>query len=134
MKHALTTLEAPPVDAGEVVALTQSLIRHDSVSGNERAIATFIHDYFAANGVPVRMAETARDRPNVYATAGSGPPRLLFNGHTDTVPIGNGWTRDPFGGAESAGRIYGRGASDMKSGLAAMMTAVVAAHRHVTAP
>lgn len=124
----------PPTVAGEVIALTQQLIRFDSVSGNEGAIATFIHDYFVKHGVPVRMAKAAKDRPNVYATIGSGEPRLLFNGHVDTVPVGNGWTRDPFGGEERDGRLYGRGASDMKSGLAAMMVAAVAAHKNVSAP
>ncbi len=125
---------APPVDFRAITDLTQKLIRFDSVTGNERDVAIFIRDYLASNGVAVRIAEAAKDRPNVYATVGHGDPRLLFNGHVDTVPVGNGWTLDPFGADEHDGRLYGRGASDMKSGLAAMMAAVVAAHQHVTAP
>jgi acetylornithine deacetylase len=132
--QSIDTSGAPPVNSRAVVDLTRELIRFDSVTGNERDVAIFIRDYFASNGVAVRIAEVAKDRPNVYAIVGRGDPRLLFNGHVDTVPVGNGWTRNPFGADEQDGRLYGRGASDMKSGLAAMMAAVVAAHRHVTVP
>ena len=51
---------------------------------------------------------------------------LLLLGHTDVVPVGDGWTRDPFGGAIEDGRMYGRGASDMKGGLAASLSAMAA--------
>ena len=53
-------------------------------------------------------------------------PGLLLLGHTDVVPVGDGWTRDPFGGDLIDGRIYGRGASDMKGGLAASLAALAA--------
>ena len=53
-------------------------------------------------------------------------PGLLLLGHTDVVPVGEGWTKDPFGGAVENGRIYGRGASDMKGGLAASLAAMAA--------
>jgi acetylornithine deacetylase len=55
--------------------------------------------------------------------AGNGPGVLLL-GHTDVVPVGDGWTTDPFGGEVRDGRIYGRGASDMKGGLAAALAAL----------
>jgi acetylornithine deacetylase/succinyl-diaminopimelate desuccinylase-like protein len=55
--------------------------------------------------------------------AGSG---LLLLGHTDVVPVGDGWTRNPFGAEIEEGRIYGRGASDMKGGLAAALSAMAA--------
>ena len=57
------------------------------------------------------------------AAPGAG---LLLLGHTDVVPVGEGWTRDPFGGVVEDGRIYGRGASDMKGGLAASLSAMAA--------
>ncbi|WP_328521916.1 M20 family metallopeptidase [Kribbella sp. NBC_00359] len=57
--------------------------------------------------------------------SGNGPGVLLL-GHTDVVPVGDGWTTDPFGGEVRDGRIYGRGASDMKGGLAAAMVALAA--------
>jgi acetylornithine deacetylase len=53
-------------------------------------------------------------------------PGLLVLGHTDVVPVGEGWTTDPFGGEVRDGRIYGRGASDMKGGLAAALVALAA--------
>ncbi len=53
-------------------------------------------------------------------------PTLHFNGHTDVVPPGEGWTVDPFGGAVKDGRVYGRGACDMKGGIAAALFAAAA--------
>ena len=57
--------------------------------------------------------------------AGNGP-HLLLTGHIDTVPVGEGWTRDPHGAEMADGRLFGRGACDMKGGLAAMLGAIVA--------
>jgi acetylornithine deacetylase len=51
---------------------------------------------------------------------------MLLLGHTDVVPVGEGWTKDPFGGTVENGRIYGRGSSDMKGGLAASLSAMAA--------
>jgi acetylornithine deacetylase len=67
-------------------------------------------------------------RPNQAATLrGAGGGRsLLLTGHVDVVPPGSGWTVDPFGGERRDGRIYGRGAVDMKGGVAAMVMAVEA--------
>ena len=62
---------------------------------------------------------------NLFATRGSSGRRLLFAGHTDVVPPGDvaGWTSDPFRPRLADGRIYGRGAADMKSGIAAFVAA-----------
>ncbi|WP_051324444.1 ArgE/DapE family deacylase [Candidatus Solirubrobacter pratensis] len=87
--------------------------------------------------VPVeRLAELApfgggRPRPSLLATLdGQAPgPTVHLNGHYDVVPVGNDWTRDPFGGVLEDGWIYGRGAADMKSGLAAQVIAVEALRR-----
>ncbi len=71
-----------------------------------------------------------RPRPNLLATLDNGPgPTVHLNGHYDVVPVGNDWTRDPFGGELDDGWIYGRGAADMKSGLAAQVIAVEALRR-----
>jgi acetylornithine deacetylase/succinyl-diaminopimelate desuccinylase family protein len=61
-----------------------------------------------------------------------GGRRLILAGHLDTVPAGEGWTYDPYGGAVSDGRLYGRGASDMKGGIAGMLVALrlLAQERH----
>jgi succinyl-diaminopimelate desuccinylase len=69
-------------------------------------------------------------RPNLLATLKHGNgPTIHLNGHYDVVPVGNDWTTDPFGGELIDGWIYGRGAADMKSGLAAQVIAVEALKR-----
>jgi acetylornithine deacetylase/succinyl-diaminopimelate desuccinylase family protein len=122
----------PEGDAEEAIRLTSELIRIESVSGNERAIAGFIASYLGSRGIRADVKEATEGRPNVYARIGrEDVPALLFTGHVDTVPIGNGWTCKPLGGEERGGRIFGRGACDMKSGLAAMMVGMAAANRDV---
>jgi len=69
--------------------------------------------------------EPGRDNVSVTLAGGNGPG-LLILGHTDVVPVGDGWTTDPYGGVVKDGRIYGRGASDMKGGLAAALVAMAA--------
>ena len=76
-------------------------------------------------GLDVSMPQVAPGRCNVIARWNAGRDRrILLTGHIDTVPVGEGWTRDPFGAEVSGGRLYGRGACDMKAGLAAMLGAV----------
>jgi succinyl-diaminopimelate desuccinylase len=72
-----------------------------------------------------------RPRPSLLATLDSGRPgpTVHLNGHYDVVPVGNDWTRDPFGGELDGGWIHGRGAADMKSGIAAQVIAVEALRR-----
>ena len=125
---------SPDIDSAEVIDLTRRLVRIDSVSGHEGEIAGFIADYLTANGIATRISEAAAGRPNVYAQLGDARPGLLLNGHVDTVPIGNGWTRAPLGGEQDGGRIFGRGSADMKAELAAMMVGLVAARCHVSNP
>ncbi|MEU4601807.1 M20 family metallopeptidase [Kribbella sp. NPDC023972] len=69
--------------------------------------------------------EPGRDNLSIKVAGGNGPG-LLILGHTDVVPVGDGWTTDPYGGIVKDGRIYGRGASDMKGGLAAALIALAA--------
>lgn len=125
---------ADAVDPSEVITLTKELIRIDSVSGHEHRIAERVAAYLEVNGLSPRIVPVRDGRPNVMASWGTGRPALLFTGHIDTVPFGEGWTRDPLGGEEAGGRIYGRGASDMKSGLAAMMVALSTAGRELPSP
>jgi len=118
--------------ADEVLALTEALIRiesHRGAPGHETATAEYIRDVFAAAGIAVELREVVPGRPNVVATmAGTGGgPTLMFNGHTDTVPPG---TMDaPFEPTISDGMLRGRGACDMKAGLAAQICAMLALKR-----
>lgn len=106
-------------------AILESLVRVPSVTGAEGALADTIAGWCRAAGLEVEMPEVAPGRANVVARWGTGRrPVLLLTGHMDTVPVGAGWTRDPYGAEVEGGRLYGRGACDMKGGLAAILAAV----------
>lgn len=124
--------ETPVPMAGDAVALTRALVRVDSrnpslVAGapGEGAIARALADVLRGWGMRVELQEAAPGRPNVIARAGAarpGAPVLMFNGHLDVVDV-DGMVHAPFDAAEADGRLYGRGASDMKGGVAAMCAA-----------
>lgn len=121
----------------DLVALTRDLIRIPTVNPPGDAYtdcAEFIGRRLAARGFAVeyvRGVGAAGDsdrypRTNVVARieAARPGPCVHFNGHIDVVPAGQGWTVDPFEGVVKDGRVYGRGACDMKGGLAAAIVAV----------
>ncbi len=112
--------------------LLQALIRQPSENppGQEEATVRVLADFLARNDVPFELDVLAPSRPNLVAEIGHATgPTLIFNGHTDTVPFGDGWTRDPTGAEVQGGRVYGRGACDMLAGVTAMTAAAVAVHR-----
>jgi acetylornithine deacetylase/succinyl-diaminopimelate desuccinylase-like protein len=126
------------IDGDRLLALTQSLLRAPGQNppGEEAATVAVLGAAAAELGLQVCETPVQPGRNNLSITlrtrgAGQTPdggpgPGLLLLGHTDVVPVGDGWTRDPFGGVVEDGRIYGRGASDMKGGLAAALTAMAA--------
>jgi len=112
-----------------VTELATELIRMPSVNppGDMRAIATLIQEHLRGIGLTVERFEP---KPGVVSLigrleAGSGPT-LILNGHMDVVPVGerDRWSWDPFGGERREGYLLGRGASDMKGGLAALLVAL----------
>jgi succinyl-diaminopimelate desuccinylase len=110
------------------VALTRDLIRCPSVTPQEGGALVLLENLLGRAGFEsVRVDRNGT--PNLFARWGAkGHPRSFgFNGHTDVVPLGNpaDWTRAPFGGELAEGRIWGRGACDMKSGVAAFAAAAV---------
>lgn len=128
--------------ADEVVDFTCDLVRVPTVNppgdvyedcarviGDRLDRFGFDVDYVAAEGRPEHTR--AHPRVNVIGTlAGARTnPRVHLNGHFDVVPVGDGWTVDPFGGLVRDGRIYGRGVADMKAGIAAAVYAVEAIRR-----
>jgi acetylornithine deacetylase len=118
------------LDEARLVHLARDLVRIDTQNppGNEASLAAFAAEYLSRDGVACEIQEVKPGRANLLARLGpeGARPHLIFNGHADTVPVGGGWTLDPHGGEIVEGRLYGRGAADMKGGLAAMMMAVEA--------
>jgi acetylornithine deacetylase/succinyl-diaminopimelate desuccinylase family protein len=117
------------IDADEVAELVSELVKQPSPNppGAEADVAQRLAELCRDRGLDVRLDDAAPDRPNVYASVGpAGADGLLLLGHTDVVPPGEGWTRDPYGGAIEDGRVYGRGATDMKGGVAAAVVAMAA--------
>ncbi|MFA8384962.1 MAG: acetylornithine deacetylase/succinyl-diaminopimelate desuccinylase family protein [Pelagibaca sp.] len=123
----------------DLIALTQELIRIPTLNPpgeNYAAICDLLDSRLTRSGFEttwVRAEGAPGDsdcypRWNIVARhEGSRPgPCVHFNSHTDVVEIGHGWTRDPFGGAVEDDKIYGRGACDMKGGLAASIIAAEA--------
>ncbi|MFL5170411.1 MAG: succinyl-diaminopimelate desuccinylase [Microvirga sp.] len=114
------------------LALAQALIRCPSVTPEEGGALSFIAQVLGDAGFevhrPVFSAEGTPDVENLYARFGVGHPHLVFAGHTDVVPPGDAarWRHDPFGGIVEGGELFGRGATDMKGGVACMMAAALA--------
>lgn len=118
----------------EVAKICADLIRFPSENppGDVREIAAYIADYLRRAGIETRVLESAPGMVNIVGELDFGAgPRLILNGHMDVVPAGdrNRWSFDPFGGEIEAGYVLGRGASDMKGGLAALLVALRQAAR-----
>jgi succinyl-diaminopimelate desuccinylase len=125
------------IDADEVVELTRQLVRIPSVyrpgdpDATEARVAAFVEAWLRREKFEVEVQPVAAGRPNVVAWIGDRAPgarSLLLEGHTDVVTEGDAaeWSWPPFGAELVDGRIYGRGAADMKGGLAAAMVAAAA--------
>src|SRR5262245_54432804 len=113
------------------VAIARDLLRCRSVTPDEGGALTLLEGLlkragFAAERVTFSQAGTP-DVDNLYARIGSGSPHLMFAGHTDVVPPGNEahWSHPPFAGETKDGMLYGRGAVDMKGGIAACLAATL---------
>jgi len=115
----------------DAVALLRELVRIDSRNPSlapgapgEAAVARRLVDAFQAWGIDAKLMDAIGGRPNVVATIkGSGGGKsLMFNGHIDTVDV-IGMIHSPLAANEKDGRMYGRGTSDMKGGVAAMCVA-----------
>ena len=118
--------------AAEATALTRLLLRENTINppGGEARSIGILAGMLEEAGFATRMVDLAPGRPNLIARiAGSDPDAAAigFTGHIDIVPLGEAvWRHDPFAGETDGDLLYGRGSSDMKSGVAAM---VVAARR-----
>lgn len=107
------------------VELLTELVRTPSESGKEEAVVARVADAMRELGLKADV----RGR-NVVATLDGGDgPLLLLNSHTDTVPVGNGWTMDPLAAQVVDGKLYGRGSNDAKGCLTAMLLGAAAAFK-----
>ncbi len=114
----------------DVVELTQKLILLDTVNppGNEAPAARLTGSLLEARGFKTNYISYGENRLHLVAEKGcsENSPAIIFTGHFDTVPLGAGeWNVNPLGGEVVEGKIYGRGSSDMKSGIAAMTLAAI---------
>ena len=123
---------AAGIDDAALLDFTRRLLRARSVydpdsGGSEQSAAEVVAEQMRAFGWDPLIEEAAPGRPNVIATLeGDRPgPALLFEGHTDVVTEGDprAWSHDPYGAEVVDGRLYARGAADMKGGVAAMLFA-----------
>lgn len=114
------------------VSLAQDLIRCPSVTPAEGGALQLLQERLEGAGFSVqRLTFSDTDTPdveNLFASIGHGAPHFVFAGHTDVVPAGAtaDWSHGPFDGVIDAGLLYGRGAVDMKGGIAAFAAAALA--------
>lgn len=101
----------------DILALHRHLVQTPSVTGSEAALADWVEAWLRGRG-----AEVTRVGNSVMARAGQGP-RLMMDSHLDTVPLGSGWTRDPWAAEVVDGKVYGLGSNDAKASGAAMLAA-----------
>ncbi|GLS42642.1 succinyl-diaminopimelate desuccinylase [Methylobacterium brachythecii] len=120
------------LDPPSPISLAQALIRCASVTPEEGGALSFLDDLLSGVGFqverPVFSEAGTPDIENLYARIGTGSPCLLFAGHTDVVPTGepSAWSHGPFSGEVADGVLYGRGAVDMKGGIACKLAATLA--------
>ena len=113
------------------VAIARALIRCRSVTPDEGGALAYLQDFLARAGFQVHRAIFAEPGTapvdNLYARIGTARPNLVFAGHTDVVPPGNesAWSHPPFAGEIVGDRLYGRGAVDMKGGIACFVAAAL---------
>ncbi len=114
----------------DVISLTRNLISFNNVNppGNESAIAEYVGKLLSEHGFNVNYQVFDENRLQLIADRGLSEvrPPIVLSGHFDTVPLGEEkWTIDPFSGEIIGNKIYGRGSTDMKGGVAAMICAAI---------
>jgi acetylornithine deacetylase/succinyl-diaminopimelate desuccinylase family protein len=116
------------VSRDEIVATASSLVSIESTSGMELDVMEFVQGWLTGRGISYVVTANDPERPNIVATVGdpASGPVIAMNGHLDTVPVSDvsSWRTDPFKAtlSDDGQKLYGRGASDMKSSVGVMMT------------
>jgi acetylornithine deacetylase/succinyl-diaminopimelate desuccinylase-like protein len=135
MTHLTQLLQTVDDAEEEIVQLLCDLIDIPTANsgtmptGDERPLCEFLKERLALEGIPSTILPSAGNRANLVARLdeNAGEPRLLFMAHTDVVPVEDEteWARPPFQGTVADGRVWGRGAADMKGMLAAEVMAMI---------
>ncbi len=107
----------------------RKLVSYPTVNGDELPLAKAVAEIMDGYGFTTEVADFGGNRGNALIDYGDSDNLLLFNGHLDVVPAGEGWDTDPFVLTEKDGdgKLYGRGSCDMKAGIAAFMAAAIKA-------
>ncbi|KAF1305735.1 ArgE/DapE family deacylase [Enterococcus saccharolyticus] len=128
-------LELVSQNEQELLDLTAKLLQipSENPDGDTREISTFILEYLRTNGIEAKTYEPDPNRFNIVASVGPKTGKtLIYCGHSDTVPVGDleQWDFSPFSGEIKDGYLLGRGASDMKAGLAGLIFSMVILKRY----
>lgn len=116
----------------EELKILSDLVAIKSVNDNEILVAKYLQKLLGEHGISSRLLEYFTTRADLFAEIGTGHPILAICGHMDVVSPGelDQWHTDPFKLTNKDGKLYGRGATDMKSGLAALVIAMINIHEH----
>ena len=111
----------------EKVQILSDIVAIETVNDNEIEVCNYLEQLFSNYGIESKIQKIDERRANLIAEIGEGNPVIGISGHMDVVSAGNKfqWTYDPFSLTEEDGFLYGRGAADMKSGLAALAIALI---------
>lgn len=112
----------------------EALMAQDTINppGNEMRGALCLKEIFDREGIPCEVQDLGHNRANFIACFGEGKKTLEYSGHLDIVPCVGDWKHTAIGTTEEGDLIYGRGACDMKGGVAAMCSAAIALYRDKT--
>ncbi|MGW9966379.1 acetylornithine deacetylase/succinyl-diaminopimelate desuccinylase-like protein [Staphylococcus cohnii] len=111
----------------EKVQILSDIVAIETVNDNELEVCNYLQQLFSNYGIESKIQKIDERRANLIAEIGEGNPVIGISGHMDVVSAGNKsqWTYDPFSLTEDDGFLYGRGAADMKSGLAALAITLI---------
>ena len=117
----------------------EALMAQDTINppGNEKRGALCLKEIFDREGIPCEVQDLGNNRANFIASFGEGDKILEYSGHLDVVPCVGDWQHTAIGTTEEGDLIYGRGACDMKGGVAAMCSAAISmsvSYTHLTLP
>lgn len=107
------------------IKILSDLTAIKSVNDNEQEVALYLQKLLKEHGIPSKLISYDDNRASLVAEIGNGKPVIAFSDHEDVVAAGDSWKNDPFKLTEIDGKLYGRGTSDMKSGLADIVIAMI---------